>query len=174
MLTKTSYLVLVLIFLFAIIKESTAGIIPQTDISLANPLLKRHEDKVCYDYLVLTATFEDKKLTGVVTLAGDDSKPRTFVYGLFSKGIEDPKKFTICLEDCNGKIVYNLTDDLKLKFDGEGGTKPFCTYIDLDIFKFYYGDGDKHGDKSKRQANGGASVVTGNPADSAPANKADP
>ncbi|KAF0511345.1 hypothetical protein F8M41_018263 [Gigaspora margarita] len=168
--TKILYFVLTLIFFFVIIKESTGKSIPSSNVNPFNPLLKRHEEKKCYDYLVLTATFEDKKLTGVVTLAGDDSKTETFVYGLFSKGIEDPKKFTICLEDCNGKIVYNLTDDLDLKFDGHGGTKPFCAYIKLDIFKFYYGDGDKR----KRQANGGASVVTGNPADSAPANKAEP
>ncbi|KAF0511339.1 hypothetical protein F8M41_018257 [Gigaspora margarita] len=117
MFTKTSYLILVLIFLFAIIKESTGGIIPQNDISLANPLLKRHKDEVCYNYLVLTATFDDDALTGVVTLAGDDSKPVTFVYGLLSRGIEDPKNFCIFLEDCDHNIVYNLTDDLDLKFD---------------------------------------------------------
>ncbi|CAG8725268.1 3599_t:CDS:1, partial [Gigaspora rosea] len=147
---KISYLSLVLIFLIAIIKESTGGIIPQSDTSLANPLLKRHEDEVCYNYLVLTATFDYKNTTGVITLAGDDSRPVAFIYGLISRGVGDPKTFNIFLEDCDHKIVYNLTDDLDLKFDGHGGTKPFCAYIHLDIFKFYYGDGD-HGDKRKRQ-----------------------
>ncbi|CAG8601021.1 12327_t:CDS:1, partial [Gigaspora rosea] len=167
---------------------SIGGIIPKNDISLANPLIKRHEDKVCYDYLVLTATFDDSKLTGVVTLAGDDSRPVTFVYGLFSHGIEDPDKFCIFLEDCNHNVVYNLTKELDLKFDGHGGTKPFCAYIDLDIFDYFYGNGDdykhgdkhgddkhgdKHGDKRKRQA-GVPYVSTSSPADSAPATQAMP
>ncbi|CAG8601038.1 12328_t:CDS:2 [Gigaspora rosea] len=151
--------------------ESTGKSIPSSNVNPSNPLLKRHEEKKCYDYLVLTATFEDSKLTGVVTLAGDDSRPVTFVYGLFSRGIEDPKKFNIFLEDCNHKVVYNLTKDLDLKFDGHGGTKPFCAYIPLDIFKFFYVDGK--GGKRKRQSSS-PYVSTSSPADSAPATQAMP
>ncbi|CAG8707324.1 hypothetical protein C2G38_2213649 [Gigaspora rosea] len=138
---------LALLFLFAMIKESVGGIIPQSDISPANPLLiKRYdggndEDEVCYDYIVATATFnDDNGLTGVMTLAGDDSKPITFIYGLFSEGIKDPDKFNVFIR-CDDKIVYNLTDDLDLKFDGRGGTKPFCTYIHFDLLKFLSDDG---------------------------------
>ncbi|CAG8759088.1 6001_t:CDS:1, partial [Cetraspora pellucida] len=149
--------------------ESRGGTIPQNEISHANPLFKRHGHGKCYDYLVLVATFDDVNgLTGVVTLAGDDSVPDTFVYGLFSRGIEDPEKFNIFLKDSHGKIVYNLTDDLHLKFDGKGGTKPFCAYIDLDIFKFFYGDGGKR----KRQT--GPSVGTSSPAATVPVEKVKP
>ncbi|RIB22652.1 hypothetical protein C2G38_2033406 [Gigaspora rosea] len=118
-----------------LVAESTARTTPRNNI---NSLFKREEDK-CYDYIVATATF-DKSTTGVVTLAQDNSNDITFVYGIFSKGLDDPKEnyYSIVLEDCNGRIVYNLTNDLCLKFE-DGGTKPFSAYIHFDLFEFLSG-----------------------------------
>ncbi|CAG8543397.1 2229_t:CDS:2, partial [Dentiscutata heterogama] len=134
--------------------QSTSARIPQ------NSLLKRgdeKDEKTCYDYVVATAEFDDDNgVTGLVTLVQDNHSDRTFVDGLFSKGFDDPEKncYGLILEDCDGNVAYNLTDELC--FDGCGGTKPFQDHIHFDLFKFLFGK-----DKRKRQ-NGPSLTVTNN------------
>ncbi|CAG8783009.1 16123_t:CDS:1, partial [Gigaspora rosea] len=117
----------------------------------ANPLLKRGEDKdVC---VIAKSVFHDE-VTGIITFA-EKEKGCTYVFGLFSKGLDDPKKncYNVLVEDCDGKVVANLTDSIEFADDG---TKPFFTKIDVDL-KDLLGSGDKR----KRQAAANA-VVTSN------------
>ncbi|CAG8770058.1 10672_t:CDS:2, partial [Gigaspora margarita] len=113
---------------------STIGTISQSN---ANPLLKRGEDdSVC---VVAKAVF-DGEVTGIITLA-EKEEGCTFVFGLFSKGLEDPEKncFNVLIKDCDGNVVANLTDSIEFV---DGGTKPFFTKIDLDLDDLV-GSGDK-------------------------------
>ncbi|KAF0557938.1 hypothetical protein F8M41_011748 [Gigaspora margarita] len=144
---KITYLALALILLVVFVQESIARTIPQSN---ANPLLKRGEDKsVC---VIAKAVFDDE-ITGLITLA-EKEEGCTFVFGLFSKGLDDPEKncFNVLIEDCDGNVVANLTDSIEFV---DGGTKPFFTKIDLDL-----GDlvGSSSGDKRKRQNRGTGNV----------------
>ncbi|CAG8519663.1 1905_t:CDS:1 [Dentiscutata erythropus] len=156
---KITYFVLVLTLLFITIKELTAARIPQNSQRDVNPLLKRGDDKKkCYDYVVATAEFDDDNgVTGLVTLSQDDQCDKTFVDGLFSRGFDNPDKncYGLILEDCDGNVAYNLTEELC--FDGHGGTKPFQDYIHFDLFEFLYGKGGKR----KRQAGPTLAVTNG-------------
>ncbi|KAF0557946.1 hypothetical protein F8M41_011756 [Gigaspora margarita] len=158
---KITYLALALILLVVFVQDSIARTIPQSN---SNPLLKRGEDdSVC---IVAKAVFDDE-ITGIITFA-EKEKGCTFVFGLFSKGLDDPEKncFNVLIEDCDGKVVANLTDSIEFV---DGGTKPFFTKIDLDLDDLV---GSSSGDKRKRQIPGTGTAevesVSGDIGESAP------
>ncbi|KAF0557943.1 hypothetical protein F8M41_011753 [Gigaspora margarita] len=109
--------------------------------------------KITYLALVLSyfvcvtakAVFNNE-VTGIITLAKKE-EGCTFVFGLFSKCLDDLEKncFNVLIKNCDGNIVANLTDSIEFV---DGGTKPFFTKIDLDLDNLV---GSSNGDKRKHQ-----------------------
>lgn len=94
-------------------------------------LFKRHDyekNDTC-PCTVATATF-NSTVVGIVTFAQDECGS-TLVTGLFSDGLVDPEKncYDFLVVDKCGKLLYNLTSALDVKFRNDG-TLPFSTRLD--------------------------------------------
>ncbi|CAG8670375.1 14612_t:CDS:1, partial [Racocetra persica] len=91
-----------------------------------SPLEKRHEDDTC-PCTVANAVFQNI-IQGIVVFAQDECG-FTQAIGLFSSGFKPDNQYCAFITDDCGRILHNITDDLALKFNKDGGTEPFASKL---------------------------------------------
>ncbi|CAG8439346.1 1377_t:CDS:1 [Dentiscutata heterogama] len=143
---KFVYRALALIFFFVSIKETTAGIIPQSN---DNPFLKRD---TAAKTIAASAIFNNDVMGGM-TFESTEGSGIMYVYGSFSKGF--PQDCFGVLLKKDGKTAIDLTTSLNITVSSLGATNPFWAAVEFDLAAYL-----SINDKQKRQDAGTTADIT--------------